>query len=246
MAGFLEVLATSVVDAERAEAGGADRVVLVRPEAGELLSPEPTLVREVRRATTIQIRVPLRLRAGFSTDGGEATRLVGLASSYRDAGVDGLTLGFLNALGGVDLAVCRALLRDVEGAWSFDYAFDRALDPDKAWAQVVGEPRLDGVVTAGSARGVDVGLDDLCSRARAEGEVRQLIIAGGGLLPEHIAWLLRAGVRSFHLGCEVREQSSLAHPLNLDLLQSWRKLIDHEAAHLASRQAASPLSQQDR
>ena len=83
MSGLLEVIARHAADAERAEAGGADRLeVLGSLEFGGL-SPEPALVGQIRRATTLPIRVMLRLREGFGTDGGEVVRLKGLVSSYR-------------------------------------------------------------------------------------------------------------------------------------------------------------------
>ena len=83
---LLEVIALHAADAERAEAGGADRIELLGTMDDDGLSPEPRLVEKVRRATSIQIRPMVRLRAGFGTDGGEATRLKGLIAGYLDAG----------------------------------------------------------------------------------------------------------------------------------------------------------------
>jgi len=96
VSGLLEVIALQAADAERAEAGGADRIELVGTMANDGLSPEPALVGQVRRATSLPIRVMLRLREGFSTDGGEVTRLQGLLSSYRSVGADGVVPGLLN------------------------------------------------------------------------------------------------------------------------------------------------------
>ena len=64
------------------------------------------------------------------------------------------------------------------------------------------------MLTAGSARGVTEGLDDLVARA-ADGQfARSVIMAGGGLLPEHVPWLARAGVRAFHIGAAARPLGS--------------------------------------
>ncbi|HPZ51055.1 MAG TPA: copper homeostasis protein CutC, partial [Propionibacteriaceae bacterium] len=82
MSGLLEVIALHAADAQRAADGGADRVELVGTMDDGGLSPEPGLVEEVRRTVSIELRVMLRLRAGYSTDGGEVTRLRGLASAY--------------------------------------------------------------------------------------------------------------------------------------------------------------------
>ena len=64
MSGRLEVLVQHSADAERAEAGEADRVQLIGSMSFDGLSPEPALVGQVRRATSLPIRVLLRLRTG--------------------------------------------------------------------------------------------------------------------------------------------------------------------------------------
>src|SRR5690554_3601538 len=93
---MLEVIALHAADAERAEEGGADRVELVGTMDDDGLSPEPREVDKVRRRTSILVRPMVRLRGGFTTDGGEVVRLKGLISSYLDAGADGVVLGFLD------------------------------------------------------------------------------------------------------------------------------------------------------
>ena len=81
MVGLLEVIALSASDAERAADGGADRVEVVGSMDDGGMSPEPKLVSDIRRATSIQVRVMVRLREGFGTDGGEAVRLHGLIAA---------------------------------------------------------------------------------------------------------------------------------------------------------------------
>ena len=86
MSGLLEVVVLHAADAERAEAGGADRVSLVGNTEYEGRSPEPAVVGQVRRATSLPLRVLVRLREGYGTDGGEVARLRGLVSAYRGQG----------------------------------------------------------------------------------------------------------------------------------------------------------------
>lgn len=226
MSGLLEVLVLHAADAARAEEGGADRVHVV----GSLLdggrSPEPGLVEQIRDATSVHMRVLLRLRDGFSTDGGELVRLRGLAASYVDAGADGLVLGFLNGHSEVDREVVGALVADADWPWTFDRAVDSAFDPDRAWRDLVGLPRLDQVHTAGSARDLEHGLDDLIARAKADPAVARLIMAGGGLLAEHVPWLVRAGVRAFHLDSAARPLGSWKAYVDPQLVGMWRTLID--------------------
>ena len=166
MAGLLEVVVLQAADAENAADGGADRVELVGTMKEGGLSPEPALVETVRRATSVQLRVMLRLREGFGTDGGETTRLKGLASAYLDAGADGIVMGFLNGLSQVDLEVCTELAGDGGWPWTFHRAIDSALDVAKAWRDVRTLPGLDQVLTSGSARGLRYG-PTTSSRAHA-------------------------------------------------------------------------------
>ena len=228
---LLEVIALHAADAERAEAGGADRIELLGTMDDDGLSPEPRAVEKVRRATSIQIRPMVRLRAGFGTDGGEATRLKGLIAGYLDAGADGVVLGCLNGLNRIDTEVVNELVGDGAFPWTFHRAIDHCLDPERAWADLRTLPRLDQVLTAGSARGVEHGLDDLVRRARADADVARLIMAGGGLTPEHVPWLVRAGVRAFHIGSPARPGRSFKAYVDSELVASWRDLIDDEVAH---------------
>ena len=86
MSGLLEVVVLHAADAERAEAGGADRLCLVGSLDREGRSPEPSLVGQVVRATSLPVRVLLRLRDGYGTDGGEVARLRGLLTDVARSG----------------------------------------------------------------------------------------------------------------------------------------------------------------
>jgi copper homeostasis protein len=231
MSGLLEVIALHPADAERAEAGGADRVELCGTLDDGGLSPTPQLVEKVRAATSVQLRVMVRLRAGFSTDGGEAIRLRGLIASYLNAGADGMVLGFLNGLGEVDVGVVTELIQDGTWPWTFHRAIDSCLYLDAGWETLATLPRLDQVLTAGSPRGVSHGLDDLVGRARGKPWVASVMMAGGGLHPEDVPWLARAGVRAFHIGSPARPGGSYKAYVDEGLVRSWRALVDAETQH---------------
>jgi copper homeostasis protein len=195
------------------------------------MSPTPQLVAQVRRATSIQVRVMVRLRAGYGTDGGEAIRLRGLMASYADAGADGMVLGFLNGLGEVDARLIEELIGDGNWPWTFHRAVDACLEQERAWSVLPTLTRLDQVLTAGSARDVEHGLGDLVARAKADPWAASVIMAGGGLRPDHVPWLARAGVRAFHIGKPARPGGSYKAYVDTDLVRSWRNLIDAEVRH---------------
>lgn len=232
MHALLEVICLHEHDARRAEEGGADRVELLGTIEHDGLSPEPSMVERVRAATSVQLRPMVRLREGFGTDGGEFSRLTGLVSSYRDAGADGVVFGFLNGYDEVDLEVCHALAAELDCGWTFHRAVDSALDTTKAWQALLTLPKLDQVLTAGSARDMEHGLDELLARCRADERVANLVMAGGGLQPEHVPWLLRAGVRAFHIGRAARPLGQYKAYVDAPLVNTWRELLDDELRRL--------------
>ncbi|MDR1386041.1 MAG: copper homeostasis protein CutC [Propionibacteriaceae bacterium] len=234
MTGLLEVRVTSAAAADEAARGGADRVLLARPGPGGDLGPWPEEVAQARQATDCELRVLVRLREGYSTDGGEATRLRGLTWAYRQAGADGLVLGFLNGYGEVDSEVVAALTEEGDWPWSFDRAFDCALDRPRAWAALVGLPRLDTVLTAGSARGLEQGLDQLIEEVGQPGPA-ELAMAAGGLVAEQVPWLVRGGLRRFQVG----DQPSADGVLAADQVSAWRRLIDAEVDRAESRRGST-------
>lgn len=246
MSGLLEIVVFSAADAERAEAGGADRLQLTAGSEEDPRSPEPALVGQVRRVTGLPIRVVLRLREGYGTDGGEVARLQGLLTSYRAVGADGVVLGFLNGHTEVDASVVTAVVGEPDPSttpgqrfgWTFHRAVDACISTDRAWRDLRGLPGLDAVLTAGSARGVAEGLDELVARAKTDPFARSVIMAGGQLAPEHVPWLARAGVRAFQVGAVVRPLGSAKSYIDSDLVRTWRRLIDDAVARSdASRPA---------
>jgi copper homeostasis protein len=51
-------------------------------------------------------------------------------------------------------------------------------------------------------------------------------MAGGELLPEHVPWLVRAGIRAFHLEVQARPLQSFKAYVDADLVRTWRELVD--------------------
>ena len=225
---LLEVICLHEHDAKRAAAGGADRIELVGTMDDGGLAPSPELLARTLSAVHIPVRPMLRLDGGFRADPRRRDEILRLASAYRDLGADGPVLGFLDEATGVDVETVIELTEGCQ-RWTFHRAIDNCLEPDKAWAQLLGLHGLDQVLTAGSPRGVEHGLDDLIARASADPRIADLIMAGGGLRAEHVPWLYRAGVRAFHIGGPARPQGSWNAWVDADLVRSWRDLLDRLA-----------------
>ena len=233
---LLEVAVLDPRDAPGAEEGGADRLLLSTAEG---TSPTPAVVSAVCRETELPVHVVLRLDRTWSTTGGELTRLVGLGEDYLGSGAAGFSFGFLDADLEVDTEVCAYLLDQLpELPWTFGPAIDDTLEPERSWRRLRELPRLTGVRSAGSPRGLEAGLDDLLALAR-DPDVARMLVAGGGLLAEHVPWLVRLGVRQLHLDRQVRPGGSLKAYVDARHVRSWRLLADEvvERADRASRSA---------
>lgn len=224
---LLEVRVRHPADAEAAEAGGADRVLLTAPSPDGLRSPEPAVVSAVRRATALPVRVVLRLDPGDTTTGAGLGRLSALADQYAAAGAEGVAYGFLDADLEIDTELCAELAQQARLPWTFTRAFDRALDVRRAWRQAATLPGLDSVLTAGAATGAEQGHPALLALAEAEPVVAALAVAAGGPVAEHVPWLVRAGVPRVHLGSAVRPARSWDKAYtDAALVRSWRLLLD--------------------
>lgn len=228
---LLELIALGPGDVPGAVDGGADRLEVVADMDADGLTPSVDTVRDIRRACDLPLRVMLRANDGFSTSGSELGRLKITAHELAAAGADGFVLGFLGLNAEIDVEATLALADEFDGRpWTFHRAIDHTLDHDTAWAVVPGLAGIDAILTAGSARGVGSGMDELCTRASESPTVAELIMAGGGLEPDHVPWLARAGIRQFHVGTRVRPGGSWKAYIDAALVRSWRTLVDDAVA----------------
>ena len=222
----LDVVVLHPRDAEAAATGGADRLVLsTEPEEGQY-SPEPSLVSAVVKETDLPVWVVLRSRTDSPADLPGA-RLVTLGETVIELGARGVAYGFLDRDLEIDRESCAEMCAELGGVpWLF-HGFDAALDADRAWRDVIGLPGLASVISAGSTRGLSHGADELIARARRDPRVAELVTAGGGLTPDQVPWLVRAGVRRFAIGSSARAGSSWTRgSVDADHVRSWRMLVD--------------------
>ena len=223
----LDVVVLHQRDAQAASAGGADRLLLsADPEEGHY-SPEPSVVSAVVRESDVPVWVVLRTRDGAA----RGDQLVSLGQAFIELGARGVAYGFLDRDLEIDRRACAEMCAQLGGVpWMF-HGFDAALDVQHAWRDVIGLPGLESVITAGSTRGLAHGADDLIMRARQDPRVAELATAGGGLTPDVVPWLVRAGVRRFAIGSSAREGGSWTRgSVAVDRVRSWRMLVDDALA----------------
>ena len=223
---LLEVTVLHAKDAVAATEGGADRLLLVA-EPGDIgLSPDLATVSAVTKASDLPVRVLLRHGEGYETNPDGVDALADFAEAARSLGAAGFSFGFLDSLLEIDQEACSELASRVRLPWTFHRGFDASLDMRRAWRGVLGLPGLDGVASAGSSRGMAAGAEELL-RHVADPQVAALAMASGGLQPEQVPWLVRAGVRQFGVGATVRPDRSWTRSyVDVHHVRTWRMLLD--------------------
>jgi len=202
---LLEVIVCSVADAVEAERGGAGRLEIVRDLHQGGLTPSLELVREIKLATELPVRVMLRESPSYRTNGpDEADLLCRAAEAFASLDVDGFVLGFLNG-GEVDVELTQRVLACAPHIRAtFHHAFENTNEKLRAIREVKRLPQVDRILSHG-------GTDQLTSRVQRLAEYEHAgapeltILAGGGIDAKAIMEIKRATrIREFHVGRAAR------------------------------------------
>jgi copper homeostasis protein len=219
LARLLEVIACSVVDAVAAEAGGAHRLEIVRDLELGGLTPSIDLVRHIRAAVSIPLRVMLRENPGFEIGSdAELGKLRGAAIDFAEIGSDGFVLGFLRG-GHLDLTTSEAILDAAPRLRAtFHRAFEKVADRALAIQAIKASDRFDRILTSGSG----ATLQEYARQAAPE----IMIVAGGGLDAEVIRNLVETTeIREFHVGHAARGGGSIEEPVDAERVRQLVALL---------------------
>jgi copper homeostasis protein len=223
---LLEVIVQSVNDARAAETGGADRLEVVREIDRDGLTPPMDLVRAIRAATRLPLRVIVRESDGFSVrDASELELLRGAFVTLASLGIDGAVVGFTRN-GALDLETMRSVLtRAPHLPVTLHRAFDHVEDPLAAIDAAKGVAQVDRILTDGG--GGD--WKDRCRRLRRYVERagdRPAILAGGGV--DESALRLLAATRvvdEVHVGRAARDPQIPTAPVSAARVAQLRAII---------------------
>lgn len=206
---LLEVIVTSLEDAREAQAGGADRLEIVRDLEVGGLTPPLALVREIVVQVTTPARVMVRENAGFAVDGAQETdRLRRAMADFAALHIDGVVLGFLDK-GRVDLRTTERILSEAPSVRAtFHRAFEQTEAPLDDLAALEGLPQIDRILTSG---GPGEWPEKAARLAALQQACRRItILAGGGMTLEGVRYLRRhTALREFHVGAAVRIPATL-------------------------------------
>lgn len=227
---LIEVVVDSIEDALAAEAGGADRLELVADLPADGLSPTRETVRHVRAATRLPLRVMLRHRRDLAAGTAEErARLREDATAFRDAGADGVVLGFVTD-GALDVDAMAAVLERVP---SFPATCHRAFEWSGSSGAALGHlarrlPQIDHVMTSGLP-------GDWTTRVARLDALQKTtpltVVPAGGIDNEGLAALRAAvAVREVHLGFWVRDGRALTGRVRADYVRAARCAVESAVA----------------
>lgn len=196
----LEICVDSVESAREAAAGGADRLEL----CGSLIiggtSPDPNLLKAVRRVTDIPVFCMVRPRFGdFLYTEDEYQICLDDVRMYRKLGADGIVIGILKPDGTLDADRIRGLMEEAGGMGvTLHRCFDLVKDPAAALEKAV-DLGIDIILTSGGHQTAPEGTG-LLGKLQEQAAGRILIQAGSGVNAGNIPGLYReTGIRSFHM-----------------------------------------------
>ena len=202
---ILEVIACSVADAIEAAKGGAGRLEVVSALDRGGLTPSLELVRAIRDAVDLPLRVMVRESDGYETSGEtEIEKLCAAAKVFSRLDVDGLVLGFLDGKT-IDLELTRRILAAAPSLGAtFHHAFEDAADQLQAVREIKKLSQVDRILSHGGPGELEQRRQRLDAYVHAAAP-EITIVAGGGIDSRAIALLRQtSAVREFHVGRAAR------------------------------------------
>lgn len=225
MAKLLEVIVTSQEEAREAEAGGADRLELVRCLSLGGLTPDFEVAASVLEAVSIPVRIMLRENASLTiADQAELGCLRTLAREFNRLPIDGFVLGFVKQ-GTLDGDSMRDILENAERPVTCHRAFEEVKDPLLSIEELKGMRRIDRILTSGGEGSWRERIQKLIRwQASAAPEIR--ILAGAGLCASAIEYLKGAqSISEIHVGRAARIPQTTSGVVSRERIRSLKSAL---------------------
>ncbi|QRG66549.1 copper homeostasis protein CutC [Brevibacillus choshinensis] len=225
---IVEVIATSVEDAKRAERGGADRLELITGILEGGLTPSWGLVEAVVKAVSIPVNVMVRPHSqSFCYNEDDLYVMREDVRVIREIGAAGIVIGMLNADRQLDLKGMEMLLAEAGGLdVTFHRAFDEAVDQIEAARALLSYPQVRRILTSGGQKSAIDGADCIAQLMRVTEQTQLSILAGSGLTLENAKGLARkTGVKEIHVGTGVREGGQALRYVDVQKVQALKSLF---------------------
>ena len=213
----LEVIACSVEDALQAERGGAHRLEVISHFEVGGLTPPLELVRQIRAAVSLPLRVMLRGSSGYEVGHkAEAEMLCAIARELNGMDIEGIVLGFLRA-GEIDVELMRRLLDCAPHLKATcHHAFDETQDRLRAIGELLKLKQVNRILTSGGMTSLSQQIANLAAYQKAAGP-NITVLAGGGLNATKINAIRAAtNISEFHIGRAARLPASVDGDVSAD------------------------------
>ncbi|MGG1663312.1 copper homeostasis protein CutC [Brevibacillus sp. NRS-1366] len=205
---IVEVIATSVEDAKRAERGGADRLELISGILEGGLTPSWGLIEAVVKSVRIPVNVMVRPHSqSFCYTEDDLLVMREDVRVIRELGAAGIVVGMLTQEKDIDLKGLELVLSEVDELdVTFHRAFDEVNNQMEAARTLLHYPQIRRILTSGGQKSATQGMERITQLRQLTDKTQLNILAGSGLsLANIIDFLLKTGVREIHFGTGVRE-----------------------------------------
>lgn len=225
----LEVIATTVADAQAAARGGADRLELVTAMGEGGLTPSIGMIEAVVEAVTIPVNVIVRPHSrSFIYDSNDYSVMLLDVRAAKRAGANAVVIGMLTPSHEVDRDGLQRAIDAADGMpLTFHRAFDEARDLQEAFDVLLGFEAVTNVLTSGGKPSVldaQAQIETLVQRAA---HTHCTVLAGAGLTVDRVADFVSATrVRAVHFGSGVRVDGKGLAPVDENKVRRVRTLLD--------------------
>ncbi len=194
----LEIAVTTLEDAVRAAAGGANSVELSYDLARDGLTPSTDLVKAVKDAIDIDLHVMVRPHdRDFVYVGDEIDLILEQAQTFSEMGVTGIVFGAQKAHGELDVDLIKRVAEVVKNAHvTMHRAIDSCVNPDVGLAKLKGV--VHRVLTSGPARTAWAGREGLKEWVSQHSEAFSFVAAGSITLETIREIAIYTGVQECH------------------------------------------------
>jgi copper homeostasis protein len=196
---ILEVCAGSLASALAAQEGGAFRVELCDNLWEGGTTPSIATIELARQMLSIRMHVIIRPRGGdFLYNDLEYSIIRRDVERCKEAGADGVVIGFLTAEGRVDVEKTREVVELARPmAVTFHRAFDMSRDPYEALDDLIASG-VDRILTSGQKNMAPAGVELIAELVRLAGG-KVIIMPGAGLTEGNIsAFARQVGATEYH------------------------------------------------
>ncbi|MDQ2843734.1 MAG: hypothetical protein M3Y72_22370 [Acidobacteriota bacterium] len=226
MAELLEVIVTSLEEAIDAEAGGADRLELVRDLAVGGLTPRIEAVEAVLDSVALPVRIMLREEPTMAIQSaGELEILQGLAERFSKLPIDGLVMGYLRD-GAIDMPTMAGILAAApQSHVTFHRAFDELKDPLASVDELKRFPQIDRILTAGGIGDWHERKQRLLQWQRAA-KPSITILVGAGICPAVLQDLRNTPeLHEIHVGRSARLPQSVSGRVRREAVRALKSVL---------------------